>query len=137
MALDAQTLITQGSTAYGGYLPQYNLINLALLRQVVLAKNPSAVLDAQTLISQATALCYGCTLSQYPLLELALLAQIVAGGGGGGGGAVCIVGGVGPPGALVVPCNFSAYVQTPGPNYGLWLGDTGTGTWSNVIAQGP
>lgn len=54
---------------------------------------------------------------------------------GGGGGTVCITGGVGAP-VGVPPCNFSAYIQQPGPNFGLWLGDTVTG-WANVIAQGP
>ena len=48
---------------------------------------------------------------------------------------VCILGGTGPP-AVAVPCDFSAYVEQPGPNFGLWLGDLSTG-WSEVIAQGP
>lgn len=54
---------------------------------------------------------------------------------GGGTAKVCILGGVGAP-AMPVPCDFSAYVQQPGPNFGLWLGDLSTG-WSNVLAQGP
>jgi hypothetical protein len=53
----------------------------------------------------------------------------------GGSAKVCILGGVGAP-AIAVPCAFSAYVQQPGPNFGLWLGDLSTG-WSNVVAQGP
>ena len=51
------------------------------------------------------------------------------------GTVVCITGGVGPP-AISVPCDFSAYIEQPGPNFGFWLGDIVTG-WSNVIAQGP
>lgn len=62
-----------------------------------------------------------------------LACQIV--NNGGGSGAVCIIGGVGPP-AVAVPCDFSAYVQQPGPNFGLWLGDTSTG-WAQVLSQGP
>jgi hypothetical protein len=53
----------------------------------------------------------------------------------GGTAQVCILGGVGPP-AMAVPCNFSAYVQQPGPNFGLWLGDLVTG-WAQVVTQGP
>lgn len=53
----------------------------------------------------------------------------------GGTAKVCILGGVGAP-AIPVPCNFSAYVEQPGPNFGLWLGDLVTG-WANVITQGP
>jgi hypothetical protein len=46
----------------------------------------------------------------------------------------CVSGGTGAPSGTP-PCNFSIYIQQPGPNFGLWLGDS-TG-WSNVIAQGP
>ena len=54
---------------------------------------------------------------------------------GGGGTTVCITGGVGPP-VGTPPCNFSVYIQQPGPNFGLWLGDLTVG-WGNVLAQGP
>ena len=53
----------------------------------------------------------------------------------GGTAKVCILGGVGAP-AMAVPFDFSAYVEQPGPNFGLWLGDLATG-WANVVAQGP
>ncbi len=48
---------------------------------------------------------------------------------------VCILGGVGPP-MMDVPCDFSAYIEQPGPNFGLWLGDLSTG-WAKVDTQGP
>jgi hypothetical protein len=54
----------------------------------------------------------------------------------GGATATCIIGGVGPP-VGVPPCNFSVYIQQPGPNFGLWLGDlTGWAPFA-AIAQGP
>lgn len=66
-----------------------------------------------------------------------LLAKILksTGSGGGGGPTTCITGGVGAP-VGAVPCAFSIYVQQPGPNFGLWLGDQVLG-WSNIVAQGP
>lgn len=109
MATDPQTLISQAN-CFDCYLPQYPLMRLALLRQILLALNPSAVTDPQTLISQAS--CYDCYLAQYPLLELALLAQIVANGGGGGGGTTC---GAGAP------------VAAPSTTCALYI-DTNTGT---------
>lgn len=53
----------------------------------------------------------------------------------GGTARVCIVGGIGAPN-IPVPCDFSAWVEQPGPNFGLWLGDLATG-WANVLVQGP
>ena len=107
-------------------------MKLSLLAQIAISQNPMAATDPQSLLTQAQ--CYQCFGSGglWTLMELALLAQIA---NSGGSGAVCIIGGVGAP-AGVPPCDFSAYVQQPGPNFGFWLGDLSTG-WSEVIKQGP
>ncbi len=107
---------------------------IALLKQILLNANPVAATDPQSLLSQAA--CYDCYGGggMWTLMILALLKQI-AEGGGSGPGTVCIVGGVGAP-VGAPPCNFSVYIQQPGPNFGLWLGDVPTG-WSNVLGQGP
>lgn len=113
-------------------------MRLALLRLIVLANNPMAAVDPQSLISQGN--CYNCFLSQFAIMELALLAQIAS--GSGSSGAVCIVGGVGAP-VGVPPCNFSVYIQQPPrpqppgqPNFGVWVGDTTNG-WGQAVAGGP
>lgn len=55
---------------------------------------------------------------------------------GGGTGATCVTGGNTPP-VGVPPCNYSVWIQGPGPNFGVWFGDTNG--WSSIpaIAQGP
>lgn len=55
---------------------------------------------------------------------------------GGGGGQTCVTGGNTPP-VGVPPCDHSVWIQGPGPNFGVWFGDTNG--WSAVaaIAQGP
>ena len=89
--------------------------------------------DAKTLLEGANCLC-GIPEGRKMDVLIYLACAIV---NGGSGGAVCILGGVGPP-AMTVPCDFSAYVELPGPNNGLWLGNaTGSTNWDNVIAQGP
>lgn len=131
-AIAPQTLITV-ATCYDCYLPQYPLLKLALLRQILLALNPSAAVDPQTLINQAN--CYNCFSSQWPLMELALLNQIAQnGGGGGGGGSVQVLyyTGSSPTADGLVPTNQAlaaiAYKQGgAGPTYG-W--NTNTLTWN-------
>lgn len=64
-------------------------MRLAMLRDIVLAGNPNAMTDPQSLMTQAN--CFSCfsNASMGDLMELALLAQIVQNGStGGGGGAV-------------------------------------------------
>lgn len=63
------------------------LIKIALLRQILLAQNPAAVTDPQTLLSQAQCyVCFANSSTYLALLELALLAQISNNGSTGGGG---------------------------------------------------
>lgn len=87
--------------------------------------------DANSLVASANCLC-GIPDGKKMDVLIALACAIV---NSGGTAKVCILGGVGAP-AIPVPCDFSAYVQQPGPNFGLWLGDLATG-WANVVAQGP
>lgn len=84
-------------------------------------------LTASQLSSAASCYCYDD--ATWKKVVVYLLSNI------NGAGVVCIVGGVGPP-VGTVPCDFSAYVQQPGPNYGLWLGDLVSG-WQCIITQGP
>jgi hypothetical protein len=129
VATDPQSLLN-AANCYNCNTPgEWQLMRLALLRQILLASNPMAATDPQSLLNQAA--CYNCYLSQWALLELSLLSQIAT----ASGGALCITGGTGAPTAAV-PCQFALYVQQPGPNFGLWLGDLNSG-WSNVIMQGP
>lgn len=86
--------------------------------------------NSSVLMNDARCICIPPGMQLNVLISLAC--QIL---NAGGTAAVCILGGVGPPN-MAVPCNFSAYVQQPGPNFGLWLGDLITG-WTEVIAQGP
>jgi len=73
VATDPQSLLG-AVQCYDCYLAQYNLLKLALLRQILLAQNPNAATDPQSLLNQAA--CYSCFSSQWALMELALLAQI-------------------------------------------------------------
>lgn len=79
MATDPQTLFGQ-TACYACYMDggQVSLLELALLRQIVLAKNAGADVTPGTLLNQAS--CYACyaTPGQLQLMKLALLAQIVA-----------------------------------------------------------
>jgi hypothetical protein len=87
--------------------------------------------DANSLLASANCLC-GIPDGR-KLDVLIAVACVIA--NSGGTAKVCILGGVGPP-LMAVPCNFAAYVQQPGPNFGLWLGDLATG-WAQVVTQGP
>lgn len=79
MATDPATLYSQAN-CYACYVEpgQASLLELALLRQVVLAKNAGADVTPGALLNQAS--CYACygTPMQLELMKLALLAQIVA-----------------------------------------------------------
>lgn len=97
----------------------------------LLADIAGVSLDPKTLVANASCLC-GIPDANKIDVMISLLCAI---SNSGGTAKVCILGGVGPP-VVPVPCNFSAYVQQPGPNFGLWLGDLSTG-WANVLAQGP
>ena len=78
MATDAATILSQsGCDDCVGLGPsQQQLIRLALLRQWLLALDPSAMTDAQSLLSDASASCYDCFLPQGALMELGLLRKI-------------------------------------------------------------
>ena len=59
------------------------------------------------------------------------------GGGGGGGGSTCLLrlAGAGPP-ATPPPCPLSIAASQP-PNPGVWLGDSTTGIWEELVVPGP
>ena len=109
------------------------MAKLALLCSILRKYNPMASCNIETLLNDGRCFC-GVTRVPSEIAELQLLCEINA-VAGGGSGATCIIGGVGAP-VGVPPCNFSIYIQQPGPNFGLWLGDTVTG-WTAAIAQGP
>lgn len=111
---------------------QSQAIELALLCNIWQTINPMAVCDINSLLHDAR--CFLClNQSQSTALIIQLLCEINA---TGGSGTTCLLSGIGPP-AIAVPCPFSLYREGPGPNWGLWIGDQGTGTWEAAIAQGP
>lgn len=83
---------------------------VSLVRQWVLALNPNAMTDSQTLLQQAA--CHGCNASnpyELQLMLVALMIQVVNTGGGGGGGSGQTMYYVGPDAnsAGIVPANTS------------------------------
>lgn len=105
---------------------QWQLMQLGLLRQLVLAANPMADTSPSALMQQAA--CYTALPPGFwPLLQLALLKLLVDGGGTGGGGVLSTTGD--PEGvvsssatpALAVDCNTGAlyvYCGAAGGNTG-------------------
>jgi hypothetical protein len=86
--------------------------------------------NAQDMLNTAYQLGYG-KLSERDLVAVSVAATCTL----TSSGTLCVVGGVAAP-TGTPPCNFAIYIQQPGPNFGLWLGDLSNG-WSSVIAQGP
>lgn len=75
MATDALTLASQGSLYYGQTPPQWQVMKLALLQQILHAINPMAATDPASLLNFGSAYCsYDPSTRQ--VMELALLAQI-------------------------------------------------------------
>ena len=76
MATDAASLMKDAATAcnecYGSNPYGLQLMTVALLRQWVLALNPSAMLDAQSLLDQAK--CYQCYSANPYTLQLLIVA---------------------------------------------------------------
>lgn len=130
MATDAQSLLQQGKCYFCFDTKQREVAVLALLAQISV-KNHSVV-DVTPSGLQQQGKCYSCfDPKQMQIAMVTLLSQIASGSNSG----VCIRGGVGAP-VGNPPCDFSVYIEQPGPNFGLWLGDVPTG-WAKVIAQGP
>lgn len=75
MATDPQSLFSTAN-CYACYTEnQIALMEISLLSQVALAKNPAAKVDPASLLAQAN--CYACyTIMEWQLMKLALLAQI-------------------------------------------------------------
>ena len=75
MASDPTSLFALAS-CYSCYTPnQMILMQLALLAQISLAKNPANATDPKSLLNAAS--CYACyTENEWALMKLALLAQI-------------------------------------------------------------
>lgn len=119
--------LVAGASCYCG-IPPSNKLDVIIW---LLADIAEVSLDPKTLVANASCLC-GIPDGNKIDIMISLLCAI---SNSGGTAKVCILGGVGPP-AMAVPCNFSAYVEQPGPDFGLWLGDLATG-WSKVITQGP
>ncbi len=118
--------LVQGATRYSG-IPDGKKLDVLIWLFVQIAEvstNPNDLMQA------AKCVCIPPGMQMNVLISLAC--QIL---NAGGTAKVCILGGVGAPN-MAVPCNFSAYVEQPGPNYGIWLGDLVTG-WAQVIVQGP
>lgn len=102
-------------------MDQLQLVNTALLCQILKSSNPMASCDVSTLL--ASARCFeGCTTpAQLMLIQTQLLCEILAaggGGGGGGGGVTCGV--VNPTEAPVIGCGL--YYRTDTGSIWIWDG---------------
>ena len=87
MATDAQSLINSVACyqCYTSSPYMAQLIELALLRQLVLAQNPGADVSPNALLDQVKCFeCYSSSGYMLQLLELSLLLQLTGGGTGGG-----------------------------------------------------
>lgn len=108
----------------------FQLYKLALLKQILLAADPTAMTDPNTLMSQIS--CYACLpAGQLQLIEIALLSSIVD-AGGGGSGAVLEYTTTDPTTDGIVPTNVNdpavAYSRDgTGPTY-VW--NTVTHVWN-------
>lgn len=81
MATDPASLFSQASCydCFGISQGQRDLMELAMLSQIVKAKSPSTPTDPATLLAAANCYaCYGASPGALQLMKLALLAQIVA-----------------------------------------------------------
>ena len=130
MAIDctAESLGVNASSLFGSLSTKQLLAALVYIQ----CTSNGMTCNAQAL-SDASKCLWGC-LNDRQLL--AALVYIQCTGGGSGPTATCVTGGNSPP-VGTPPCDFSVWIQGPGPNFGVWLGDTGG--WSSVaaIAQGP
>lgn len=111
MATTAQALLSSANchACYSASPDQLQAMLVALVRQWVLALNPSAVTDAQTLLTQAA--CHGCNAAtpyELQMMLVALMIQVVnAGGGGGGSGSVLQYTGANPTADGITPTNIN------------------------------
>lgn len=111
MDFDASALLDQVKCyqCYASNQYSLQLMELAVLKQILLAVNPNAVTDAKTLLNQAT--CYQCySANEYSLrlIETSLLVQVLNASVGGGTN-----GGTGSPVGVVTPSSsYALYIQT-------------------------
>lgn len=125
MATDANTLLDE-VRCYECLAPgQWQLLKLALLKQILLATDPMADTSVNTLLEAVK--CYTClSPGIWMLLELALLQQIANGGGAGGGGVTC--GAADPVAAPSGTCGM--YFRTDTQTLWAWDG----AAWVELIA---
>jgi hypothetical protein len=130
MATDANSLLADVNCYQCAPPGQWQLLKLALLRQILLALDPVANTDVNSLL--ATVNCYQClTPGLWQLLELALLKSIAdAGGlgGGGSGGVLCST--ADPTDDPGVTCALHYRTDTGE----LWSWNDGAGTWDQLLA---
>lgn len=109
MADDADTLLESAKCYACAEGKQLQLLILGLLKEILLASDPSAMTDSDTLLESAK--CYACAEGkQLQLLTIALLAQIADNGGGGGGGGGVDCGAVDPVAPPTSTCGV--YINT-------------------------
>lgn len=108
----------------------------AFLRPAVeiylLARSANDMSTPSELAKAASCYCFGDKKVQESVL-IYLLDQLVS----SGGGSTCLIRliGNGPP-VVPPPCPLSI-AASQGPNAGVWLGDSTTGVWEELIVPGP
>ena len=127
MATDPQTLLNEARcyecNTSGNY--DLELIKIALLRQILLAANPTAMTDPQTLLNSARCYeCYGANGYMLQLMELALLSQIATSSSSSAGAVSC---GTGAPSAAPAG-GCGVYIQTDSVPAGL-IWEYYSGAW--------
>lgn len=130
---DTQELI-DASKCFACLQPgQAMAVELALLCRILRLNDPMAACDINELLNEGR--CFSClTAGQAMVVRLELLCEILNGGGGGTNCLIRLATNVAP--AIAPPCPLSI-AAGPGPNEGVWFGDSNTGVWEEIIAPGP
>lgn len=130
---DVNALLQTGRDFQAASPYQLKILTVTLLSQILQASNPMAACDVDSLLRAGA--CFQCADSRaLDIISVQLLCEILQGGGVGG---TCLTSGVGPPVSLPT-CVLSIYRDETAPgNSGVWLGDSTTGQWEEIIASGP
>lgn len=128
---NANTL-ADSAQCLSGCLGRDQLLAIEVYLLAVMANQST---DPKDLISQAGQIYCCVPAGMYPAIQAYLLCQIANGGGGGITTCLIRLPGAGPP-TDPPPCPLSI-AASQSPNSGVWLGDSTTGLWEELIVPGP